>query len=145
MPGLGQIPGIVAHRPRDGGVRRSSLWLALRRPHPSFWGAPWAALACYVVYIVGVWFGARARPERTCAVATASAGRIATTWFGVRRRGVGARRRVGRDRARPHPGAAAALAVGGRVRRVSRCERLRRRCDGAAPGIRAPTGAADYR
>ena len=41
----------------------------------------WAALACYVVYVVSMWIGVLSTGA-DLAVATGVAGRIATTWFG---------------------------------------------------------------
>jgi len=79
--GLGQIPGIVATALATAAFALS-LWLTLRRQHPSFWGALWAALACYVVYVVSMWIGVLSTGA-DLAVATGVAGRIATTWFGV--------------------------------------------------------------
>ena len=79
--GLGQIPGIVATALATAAFALS-LWLTLRRQHPSFWGALWAALACYVVYVVSMWLGVLSTGAEL-AVATGVAGRIATTWFGV--------------------------------------------------------------
>ena len=81
-PGLGQIPGIVATALTTGAFALT-VWVALRRQHPSFWGALWAAIACYVVYVVVVWLGVAAATGADLAVATGVAGRIATTWFGV--------------------------------------------------------------
>ena len=78
--GLGQIPGIVATALATAAFALS-LWLTLRRQHPSFWGALWAALACYVVYVVSMWIGVLSTGA-DLAVATGVAGRIATTWFG---------------------------------------------------------------
>ncbi|HEX5728786.1 hypothetical protein [Microbacterium sp.] len=94
--GLGQIPGIVATALATAAFALS-LWLTLRRAvpsrgsapdprlagaRPSFWGALWAALACYVVYVVTMWIGVLSTGA-DLAVATGVAGRIATTWFGV--------------------------------------------------------------
>jgi len=79
--GLGQIPGIVATALATAAFALS-LWLTLRRQHPSFWGALWAALACYVVYVVSMWIGVLSTGA-DLTVATGVAGRIATTWFGI--------------------------------------------------------------
>ena len=80
-PGLGQIPGILATALTTGAFALA-LWVAVRRQHPSFWGALWAALACYVVYVVTIWISV-AGTGAGLAVATDVAGRIATTWFGA--------------------------------------------------------------
>ena len=95
--GVGQIPGIVATTLTTGAFALA-LWMTLRRAspsrgsapdprlagarHPSFWGALWAAVACYLVYVGGIWIGAVATGI-DLAVAAGVAGRIATTWFGV--------------------------------------------------------------
>jgi hypothetical protein len=50
--------------------------------HPSFWGSAWTTLACYVAYVGGVWLAALVTGA-DLAVATAAAGRLATSWFGV--------------------------------------------------------------
>jgi hypothetical protein len=81
VPGIGQIPGIVATAFTTA-VFALALWVTLRRQHPSFWGALWAAIACYVVYIVTIWIGV-AGTGAGLPVATEVAGRIATSWFGA--------------------------------------------------------------
>ena len=80
-PGLGQIPGVFATALTTGAFALA-LWLALRRPHPTFWGALWAAVACYAVYTAAIWLGTLAASGDP-AVASGVAGRIATTWFGL--------------------------------------------------------------
>lgn len=80
-PGLGQIPGIAAVVLATVAFALG-LWAALRRPHPSFWGAAWTMAATYLAYLAGVWFGAVATGA-DLAVAVAVAGRIATSWFGA--------------------------------------------------------------
>ena len=86
-PGLGQVPGILATALATAAFA-VGLWAALRRgrsddaPQPSFWGAAWTTAATFLAYLVGIWFGAVATGA-DLAVATAIAGRIATTWFGV--------------------------------------------------------------
>lgn len=100
--GLGQVPGVAA-------VTLSTLsfvaglWAAVRRAgqppaadglagaegppsptrsQPSYGGAAWTALAAFLGYLAGVWFGAVATGAGV-AVASAVAGRLATTWFGL--------------------------------------------------------------
>lgn len=80
-PGLGQVPAIVATALTVVAFGLS-LWLALRRQHPSYWNALWTALACVLVYIGALWLGALIAGA-DLAVAASVAGRIATTWFGV--------------------------------------------------------------
>jgi hypothetical protein len=81
VQGLGQLPGIVATALTTiaFGV---STWLAVRRPQPSYWGALWTAVTCYLVYVATMWLGTSIA-SGDAAVATEVAGRIATTWFGV--------------------------------------------------------------
>jgi hypothetical protein len=50
--------------------------------HPSFWGSAWTTAACFLAYIGGVWLGA-VLSGVDVGVATAVAGRLATSWFGV--------------------------------------------------------------
>lgn len=83
-PGLGQVPGIAgvvcALLAFAGG-----LWAAIGRAgvaHPSFWGAAWTTAASFLAYIGGVWFGALFTGA-DLGVATAVAGRLATSWFGL--------------------------------------------------------------
>ncbi len=79
--GLGQIPGILATVVATAAFA-GGLWAALRRPHPSFWGAAWTTAGTFLAYLAGLWFGAVATGA-DLAVAVAVAGRTATTWFGV--------------------------------------------------------------
>lgn len=79
-PGLGQAPGILATILTIA-VFAASLWAAVRRSQPSFWGSAWTTAACFLAYTGGVWFGAVATGA-DLAVAAAVAGRIATSWFG---------------------------------------------------------------
>ncbi|MEV5071021.1 hypothetical protein MRBLMI12_002640 [Microbacterium sp. LMI12-1-1.1] len=92
-PGLGQIPGaagvVCATLAFAGG-----LWAAIARagspssrasagsPHPSYWGAAWTTAAAFLAYIGGVWLAALFTGA-DLGVATAVAGRLATSWFGV--------------------------------------------------------------
>jgi hypothetical protein len=80
-PGLGQIPGVLAVGFATVAFA-GSLWAAVRMPAPSFWGAAWTTAATFIAYLLGVWLGA-VTTGADLAVATAVAGRIATTWFGV--------------------------------------------------------------
>ena len=83
-PGLGQIPGaagvVCATLAFAGG-----LWAAISRAgarHPSYWGAAWTTAASFLAYVGGVWFAALFTGA-DLGVATAVAGRRATSWFGV--------------------------------------------------------------
>jgi hypothetical protein len=81
VPGLGQVPGIVATALTTVAFGVST-WLAVHRPQPSYWGALWTALTCYLVYVVTMWLGILVASGEP-AVASEVAGRIATTWFGA--------------------------------------------------------------
>ena len=50
--------------------------------HPSYWGAAWTTAAAFLAYVGGVWFAALFTGA-DLGVATAVAGRLATSWFGV--------------------------------------------------------------
>lgn len=109
-PGLGQIPGITgmvcATLAFAGG-----LWAAIARArsgtdaaplggapasaptrpgqatgaaprHPSYGGAAWTTAASFLAYVGGVWLAAVVTGAGL-GVATAVAGRLATSWFGV--------------------------------------------------------------
>ena len=80
-PGLGQVPGIMATALATIAFA-GGLWAAVRRPHPSFWGAAWTTASSYLAYLAGVWVGAVATGA-DAALAASVAGRIATSWFGV--------------------------------------------------------------
>ncbi|MET0673093.1 MAG: hypothetical protein ABWY37_06335 [Microbacterium pygmaeum] len=80
-PGLGQIPGVIAVIVAMGAFA-GALWAGIRSPQPSFWTALWTALAAAAGYIVGLWLGA-VFTGADVGVATAAAGRIATSWFGA--------------------------------------------------------------
>ena len=109
-PGLGQIPGAagvvcatlafagglwgaiakaggVAAAPTSGRDPASAS-VASGPPagagarHPSYWGAAWTTAAAFIAYVGGVWFAALFTGT-DLAVATAVAGRLATSWFGV--------------------------------------------------------------
>lgn len=80
-PGLGQIPGVFATAATTGGFALA-LWPGLRGPRPSFWTALWTAATCYAVYVAALWIGVLVA-SGDLALATAVAGRIATTWFGL--------------------------------------------------------------
>jgi hypothetical protein len=109
-PGLGQIPGIAgvvcatlafagglwasiarAGSPGDpaapgaeaaAGVAGASPPAGAGTRHPSYWGAAWTTAAAFLAYVGGVWFGA-VFTGADLGVATAVAGRLATSWFGL--------------------------------------------------------------
>jgi len=81
VPGLGQLPGILGTILTTAAFA-GTLWAAVRRRSPTYWGAVWTAGACYLAYVVGVWFGAVVTGSDLAAAGSA-AGRIATSWFGV--------------------------------------------------------------
>jgi hypothetical protein len=80
-PGLGQIPGILATTVATVGFA-ASLAGALRGSPPSYWSSAWITAATFLAYVGGLWSGALITGA-DAAVATAVAGRIATSWFGL--------------------------------------------------------------
>lgn len=91
VPGLGQIPGVIATIAAALAFA-ATLYLGVRRAAtvpPSFWFALWAAVACALGYVVGLWLGAVFTGADVASAAAAS-GRIATSWFGVIVAGAGA-------------------------------------------------------
>jgi hypothetical protein len=100
-PGLGQTPGITGMVLATLAFA-AGLWAAIggggggtavpgsapadadaaSTRHPSFWGAAWTTVACFLAYIGGVWLAALVTGS-DLAVATAVAGRLATSWFGL--------------------------------------------------------------
>ncbi|MGN8553497.1 UNVERIFIED_CONTAM: hypothetical protein OHV15_13025 [Microbacterium sp. SLM126] len=80
-PGLGQFPGIMATALATLGFA-GALAAALRRTPASYWASAWIAAATFLAYVGGLWAGAVITGAGV-AVATAVAGRIATTWFGL--------------------------------------------------------------
>lgn len=97
-PGIGPIPGAAAAG-AAALVFAGGLWSVIRprpnverpdtgppdapgRRHPSFWNAPWIALASVLAYVTALGIAAVATGAGLAA-ATAIAGRIATSWFGA--------------------------------------------------------------
>lgn len=80
-PGLGPLPGVLAIAAATA-VFALGLWLVVRRQHPSYWGALWIAIACYLAYVVALWFTSVVTGSEL-AVAAAVAGRAATSWSGT--------------------------------------------------------------
>lgn len=79
--GLGQLPGVFATAATVAAFA-VSLGLTLRAPQPRYRGALWAAIACVAAYVIAIWIGALVASSEP-ATATAVAGRIATSWFGL--------------------------------------------------------------
>lgn len=105
VPGIGPIPGIAAtaaaaltfsgclwsairsrpagEGPGEGaGTGPSTASASAGRRHPSFWNAPWIALAAALAYVVVLGLAAVVTGA-DLAAAAAIAGRIATSWFGA--------------------------------------------------------------
>lgn len=80
-PGLGPVPGAVAFAV-SAAAFAAVTFAIVRVPHPSFWGALWAAAACFLAYLAGVWTAA-SFTGADGAVAVAVTARIATTGFGA--------------------------------------------------------------
>ncbi|MEU1971661.1 hypothetical protein ABZ477_08385 [Microbacterium sp. NPDC019599] len=81
VPGLGQLPGIVATIAATGAFALS-LWIALRRQHPPLRGAVVTAVATALAYPAGVWFGALLADEALGDAARAAGG-VFLSWFEV--------------------------------------------------------------
>ncbi|MHC2999820.1 hypothetical protein [Microbacterium sp. HJ5] len=79
-PGLGQAPGVTATVVSTAAFALA-LWVAVRRSPASYVGSAWATAAAFLGYVGGVWAAAIATGT-DLAVASAVAGRIATSWFG---------------------------------------------------------------
>jgi len=78
-PGFGQAPGAIGTAAAVA-VFAGALWAAVRRPHPSFWGAVWTAIAAFLAYLAAVWIvGALATAD--IVLAAAAAGRLVTSGF----------------------------------------------------------------
>jgi hypothetical protein len=80
-PGFGQLPGILGSVVAAAGFA-GMLWLSLRQPRPSFWGALWSTAATFLGYLVGVAVGAFVQGADP-ALTAAAVGRLATSWFGA--------------------------------------------------------------
>ncbi|WP_205791426.1 hypothetical protein [Microbacterium sulfonylureivorans] len=79
--GLGQIPGILGTALSTAAFA-AGLWAAVRRKPASYWGSAWTATACLLGYVGGIWLGG-ILTGADLAAATAAAGGVATSWFGV--------------------------------------------------------------
>lgn len=78
--GFGQYPGIFGAVFATA-VFAGMLWMFVRAPHPSFWGAAVVAVATFLAYLIGVVFVALVVGVDPAA-AFGTAGRLATTWYG---------------------------------------------------------------
>ncbi|MFV0319662.1 MAG: hypothetical protein ACK5IN_04715 [Microbacterium sp.] len=74
-PGFGPLPPVLGVIVAVGALV-AVLLPALRAPHPSYLAALWAAVACYLAYVVTVWLTAVIGGV-DAAVAGAVAGRLA--------------------------------------------------------------------
>ncbi|WP_442574696.1 hypothetical protein ACSBPH_12705 [Microbacterium sp. F51-2R] len=81
VPGLGQVPGVIGTIFAIGAFALV-VWLAIRRPQPSYWSAALAAVVTLLAYPLGVWFGAVVTGADLAAAAGA-AGAVVTSWFGL--------------------------------------------------------------
>lgn len=81
VPGLGQVPGVVATSFATVAFA-AGVWAAVRRAPASYWGSAWTTAAAFLAYLAGLWFGAVVTGA-DLAVSAAIAGRIATSWFGL--------------------------------------------------------------
>jgi hypothetical protein len=78
-PGLGVLPGVIGVALAAGAYAAVTA-TALRSEHPSYLTALWAAIACYLAYLAGVWAAAVVGGDHPAA-ATATAGRLAIGWW----------------------------------------------------------------
>jgi len=78
-PGLGPLPGVIGVLVA-GGAYAAVTAPALSAPHPTYLTALWAAVACYLAYLAGVWVSAVVGGTDVVA-ATSAAGRLAIGWW----------------------------------------------------------------
>jgi hypothetical protein len=81
VPGLGQSHGVVGVVCAVSAFA-ASTWIAVRRPHPSYWSSCWTAVAVLVAYLAGLWITALVTGADPVAATSAVAG-VATSWFAV--------------------------------------------------------------
>ena len=79
--GLGQVPGITGTIAATGAFALT-LWIAIRRRHPSFYGAAVTMIATALAYPAGVWFGALLA-NAELGTAASAAGGVFLSWFEV--------------------------------------------------------------
>ena len=80
-PGLGQAPGAVAVAASIAAFALTLLTV-VRRPHPSYMSSLWIAAGTGLAYLAGMWITLVVTGSGLGA-ASAVAGRVATTWFGL--------------------------------------------------------------
>lgn len=80
-PGLGPLPGVAATTLSIVAFG-ATLWSPVRRTQPSFWNSAWVMVASFLAYLAGLWIMAVATGTAV-GIATAVAGRIATSGFGL--------------------------------------------------------------
>lgn len=81
VAGLGEAPGIVAVAAAVI-VFGVSVWIAVRRPHPSYWSVVGVVAATFLAYLAGLLLGA-VISGTDAATALSAAGGFATSWFAV--------------------------------------------------------------
>lgn len=84
LPGgqsLGQLPGVLGLALASAAFA-GVLWSAVRRRHPSFWGALVVTVAVFLAYLAG-WGAGALFASTDVVVAAAVVARVATTWFGA--------------------------------------------------------------
>jgi hypothetical protein len=79
--GLGLAPGVAATTLATLAFA-AGLWAGVRMTRPSYGAAGWCAVASFLGYLAGVWFGALLGGAGL-ATAVGAAGGVATSWFGV--------------------------------------------------------------
>ncbi|QKJ21059.1 hypothetical protein HQM25_03005 [Microbacterium hominis] len=87
VPGLGQVPGIVATTAATIAFA-GSLWPIVRRPQPSYGGSAITALAGFLAYVIGLWVAAVAGGADLARAGAAAAG-FATSGFALVLAGAG--------------------------------------------------------
>lgn len=81
VTGLGQAPGIVGAALATIAFT-ATMWLALRRPHPSYFAAGVAVVVTFLAYLLGIVLGAVVGGVDLARAASAVGG-FATSWFAV--------------------------------------------------------------
>lgn len=81
VTGLGQVPGVVGAALATLAFA-VTMWMAVRRPHPSYVAAGLAVVTTFLAYLLGVLIGA-VLAGIDLARAAAAIGGFATSWFAV--------------------------------------------------------------
>jgi hypothetical protein len=79
--GLTQLPGVISLTAASAAFA-GALWLRIRRPHPSFWGAVTVTVVVFLVYLVVLGITALMVSADVVA-AIAVVAHAATSWFGA--------------------------------------------------------------